>query len=47
MALWTVAWVTDYPIQAFDVTLSLQRQSNFYLVGAYPRFWFLLQVARQ
>jgi hypothetical protein len=37
MELQAVAWVTVYPMQGFDATLSLRRQLGFYLTGAYPR----------
>lgn len=37
MELQAVAWVTVYPIQGFDVRLSLRRQLLNYPSGVYPR----------
>lgn len=37
MELQAVAWVTVYPIQGFDVRLSLRRQLPNYPSGVYPR----------
>jgi hypothetical protein len=42
MELQAVAWVTVYPMQGFDATLSLRRQLDSYRTGAYPRPQFFV-----